>query len=1178
MRNSYRLIFFIFFFFIVNRTFAQSGYAVSGTITDEKGEPIKGATVFIGGSQRVMPTDENGKFNFVSLPSGTFQLSVQMIGYAPQTRSIIVKSSPINIELQLIAKSIRLEEVVIGKKSAWDKNFKLFKKNFLGESENAKQCFIANPKVINFSTKKGLLLADAEDFLIIENRRLGYLIHYQLKDFGYNTVDDIALYHGECSFEELPGTDEQKKQWAKNRLATYRGSFMHFLRSVYDNNTLENGFIAKSVEGYGTFKFEGTTTQLPDRMIVRDRPVTFDSLITALDTNFISFKFRQQLYVIYDPSMAARFNSNRSNLRQGIAMDPNGSVLRLATNQSIIDKKGSYTDYRDFFIQGYWAKARVSDQLPVEYQPPVTQIPRKNIAVNSPLALLRKWTDSIPQEKVYLHMNKPYYITGDTIWFKGYLTTGSRHQLSSLSGAVYIDLINEQNQFVKTLKLPVDSGTVAGDLILGADVKAGSYHIRAYTQWMRNVGEDYFFDRIFTIGKPITEQNKKEARPDLQQADVQFFPESGNLVNGIISKVGFKVIGSDGLGIAVNGNVTDNDNEEVAHMSTQHAGMGSFLLRPLPEKTYSANIKFTDGTIKTVKLPTAMSEGYVLSVYQPAKDSLLVRIQASASLQHSTVTLIIHSNGEVFYAAPIDINGPITSIWLDKISFPSGVAQFTIFDTKNQALNERVAFIKSNDYMHLGIKTEKAVYKGKEHVQLALKAEDSKGVPIAANFSVAVIDENQVPADENAESTIFSNILLKSDIKGYIEKPNYYFMADTSDVNKALDNLMLTQGYRRFEWRCLDSIVNTQPAFKAEGLGTIISGRVTDLQHRILPDANILLVSTNAHIHKATTTDAKGRFKFENLMFADSAKFAIQARTKENSGNAIITLDSIPKSKINIKQNFADIAIIKQNLAKAEQAGTPANLTGLHVLKQVEIKATQQKKDDKTVAPQGMFSLPDDESADHILTIPDPERYPTLKMFLQARLSGIRIEADKQGRDIMIDMRPPSNMASNITQAVDNGIVPILNGRKLSSDEFTDIIEGGIQPEDIAKIEVVNHNQAMINFLRDPGTPPAGFLLILTKPATTRKHYDPNIVNITPKGYNKVRQFYSPRYDRPTLHNTQPDSRTTIYWNPYVNTDASGKATLDFYNADGPGTYRVVVEGIDAAGELGRTVYTYKIE
>ncbi|MES2429016.1 MAG: carboxypeptidase regulatory-like domain-containing protein [Bacteroidota bacterium] len=1151
---------------------AQAGYNVSGIITNDKGEPLKNATVFIGGSTRVKTTDETGHYSFSNLSPGTFQLSVQLLGYMPVTRNIIVKGAPLKVDIQMQTKSITLEQVTIGKKGASEKNLKLFKDMFLGQSINGKQCVILNPEIINFSTKKGILLADADDFLIIENKRLGYRLHYLLNGFSYNHVNRVVVYHGECSFEELDGTEIEKAQWAKNRVEAYQGSFMHFLRSVYANTTLENGFITKPLYGYATIKYDTATVQLKDKIIIQDRPVKFDSLITAVDTNFTSFKFKQQLYVTYNPKSALRFQSNRSDTREIVALDQKGSVLRLESNQAIIDKKGSYTDYRDFFIYGYWAAARVGDQLPVEYKSPVADIPHRNVLVNPRLAALRKWTDSIPQEKAYLHMDKPYYATGDTIWFKGYLTTGSRHRLSALSGAAYVDLINEQNQSVKTLKLPVDSGTVAGNIILAEDVKEGSYRIRAYTRWMRNAGEAYFFTRTFTVGNPIVASAKKDIKPTLQQTDVQFFPESGNLINGITSKVGFKAVGIDGLGETISGKITDNEQNEVAEIASLHAGMGNFLLKPLPGKTYTAIIKFADSTTKKIVLPTTLNEGYVLSVYQPNKDSILVRIQATPNLQHTTVNLIVHSSGEITFMSPVEINSAMTSIWLDKESFPSGIAQFTIFNTNNEPLNERIAFIKNNDHMQLAIKTEKTIYKSKEHVQLELNAKNSEGIPIAANFSVAVIDESKAPIDESAESTIFSNILLSSDIKGYIEKPNYYFTTDTVDVNKALDNLMLTQGYSRFEWNSLNNDVNNKPKFQVEGLGVTISGSVKTLTHQALPNAVVLLVSTNARINKTTIADANGRFKFDNLVFADSAKFAVQAKGAQNSDHAIITLDSIPQMTINSRQNLTDINSIRQTIKKAEQDGKPLQLTGLHVLKQVNIKAVKNNND-KNISIQGMFKLPDEESADKIIKVPDNEPSLTLAMFLQARIPGVSVENDAQGFKQLVEMRSSIDVDPSSNKPVDHDVLSvILDGRLLrSNSEVDEVLSGSLLPQDVARILVVRTNRAMVSY-------GGKAIYIITKPPSARKQYNPNIANITPKGFNKVRQFYSPRYDGPNSNTKLPDLRTTIFWDPYVNTDVKGKAMLDFFNADGSGTYRVVIEGINAAGELGRQVFNYKVE
>ncbi|MES2426462.1 MAG: TonB-dependent receptor [Bacteroidota bacterium] len=888
-------------------------------------------------------------------------------------------------------------------------------------------------------------------------------------------------------------------------------------------------------------------------------------------------------------------------------------------------------------------------------------IPKVDDPIDKLIASLQKWTDANPQEKVYLHMDKPYYALGDTVWFKAYVTVGSKHQLSALSGSLYVDLITEQDSLVKSLKLPVITGMAVGDFELGDDLRPGSYRIRAYTKWMRNAGEDYFFDHTFTVGeiandniitkvdyqykdvgnKPvlaatlnytddagkaiadkdvrymifinkenvlsrntktdaqghlliniendkhvnlsgayirtIIEGPNKQAvirdfpiQASLVQSDVQFFPESGNLVNGLSSHVGFKAVGIDGRGINITGKIVDETNNEVADIETTHAGMGSFLLKPQTGKTYTANVSFADGSTKKITLPKAVDEGYVLSVFQPNKDSVLVRIGASANQVGQSVSFIAQSGGDVIFASPIKIAKATTSIWLEKKSFPTGITQFTIFNNVGDPLNERIAFIRGNDIMKLGIKSDKATYKKKEPITISLNAKDGKGAGTGGTFSMSVIDETKVPMDESAESTIFSNILLTSDLKGYIEKPNYYFTAETEDIDKAVDNLMLTQGYRRFTWKQVTNTVVTKPVFDAEtGLGFKISGQVMTLGKKPSPNAVVNLISIKAQITKSVTADADGRFKFDGILLMDSIHFAVIAKSAKNSDNVKIVLDTLPKLRIGINRNLSDVSTNINNTLKTyiengkklddfyEKSG---QLDKVQRLKEVRIGARRNRQN-AGITPQGMFQVPE-VSADKVINV-DPDeagRYITLASYLQGRLQGISIEPDQNGMTQLINMRDRSTPVDLI-----------IDGRKMiTADAVSDMLDGSILPEDVAKIEVVKTNQAMVNFLGRPA------VLILTRLGYTRKQYNPNVVNIAPKGFNKVREFYSPKYDKPGDADL-PDLRTTIYWDPRVKTDASGNSTISFYNADGPGSYKVVVEGINAAGELGRQVYRYTV-
>jgi hypothetical protein len=897
-------------------------------------------------------------------------------------------------------------------------------------------------------------------------------------------------------------------------------------------------------------------------------------------------------------------------------------------------------------------------------------IPRDEDPLVKIVASLQRWTDTIPQEKVYLHMDKPYYALGDTIWFKGYITIGIRHQLSKLSGSLYVDLITEKDSVIRTLKLPITTGMVMGDFTLGDEFKEGSYRIRAYTQWMRNAGEDYFFDHTFTVGnivssniitksdyqykdidgkpvltatlnytsddgKPLAGKdvhyqimiNKRVAwsssaktntqgnlqvkisnenhvdlsgayitttldgsdkntitrdfpiKAQLSQSDVQFFPESGSLVNGITSRVAFKAVGVDGAGIAIKGTITDNENKEVAEIETLHAGMGSFLLRPEAGKTYSANIIFADGTTKTIALPKAINEGYVLSVYQPNKDSILVRIGASTGLQKVFLNLVAHTSGETIFASPIKIEKAITSIWLEKKAFPTGIAQFTIFNNNGEPLNERIAFIRSNDQLQLSLKTVKTNYKSKEHVLVNLDAKDSKNKPTFGNFSVTVIDESKVPVDESAESTIFSNILLTSDLKGYIEKPNYYFANETDEINKALDNLMMTQGYRRFTWKELNNTINTKPLFEAEGLGVNISGRVTTLGDKILPNATVNLISLRAKITQSTKTDANGRFRFNGIFLMDSIKFSLQARTAKNSDKVKLILDSIPKLQVTKNRNLAVVnlningtlqAYIDNGKKLDEIYEKTGQLNKVQRLKEVRIKA--KKVVVPTYAMQGQLQIPEGHS-DQTYKIPEPEHCATLGICLQGMLPGIIFkDLVVVPPDKVVYHEMPFCRQINGNQELMHIIVDGVLIRHL--DEMEDIMHNNtILADDIVKIEVVKDNQALIAVLGGAA------IMIYTNRGMGHKWYTPSMANITPKGFNKAREFYSPKYDRPRGDADKlPDLRSTIYWNPYLKTDVAGKTSFSFYNGDGPGTYKVIVEGINADGELGRQVYRYTVE
>jgi hypothetical protein len=812
-------------------------------------------------------------------------------------------------------------------------------------------------------------------------------------------------------------------------------------------------------------------------------------------------------------------------------------------------------------------------------------IPKGDDPFDKVINALANWAAVNPVEKVYLHTDKPYYALGDTIWFKAYVTVGSRHHLSALSGALYVDLINEKDSILKTLKLPLSAGTTLGDFALQDEWREGNYRIRAYTRWMRNASEDYFYDRIFMVGSSTAdlsvESNEKPSGKKASQAtsnaqksaatyDIQFFPEGGNLINGVVSKIAFKALAPSGDGADIKGTVVDDQNLSIIDIKSEHAGIGDFTFRPEEGRTYFAKITTPDGKETMMPLPKATDEGYGLSVFQAAGDSVLVRINVSAKRlailkqNPSPLNLIVQSGGETISTMSINITKPRTSLWLQKSAFPMGIAQFTLFAANGEPLNERIAFIKNQDQLKLELTSPNKTYKSKERIELQLIARNSFGEPVGGTFSVSVIDESKVPLAESRERTIFTDILLNADLRGYIEEPNYYFTKDAEDVNRALDGLMLTQGYRRFSWKEITGANPVLPKFKAEGLGSSISGIVKSLNNKVYAGAKVKLFSLKSGIMLDTVSDITGRFSFNNLVLLDSIRLTVQATTPKNGAKLEVILDSVTKMGVSKRRKMGDslsfnyslktyIENVKKQDALLERMG---GLSRAQRLKEVTISA--RKRASQQYTTQGMFKVPEG-SSDQTFVFRDPEACPTLGICLQGMLGGVIFQ--------------PLGMVLNYPHFRSAPMAVYLDGRALDEQDIGDIFDNNqIAASDIGKIEVVRTNMALIASLGRPS------LLIMTKRGYFRKTYQPNVVNFSPKGYNKVRNFYSPRYNRSGSGNAIPDLRSTVYWNADLKAYSTGRASFNYFNADGPGTYKVVVEGISADGELGRQVFRYKVE
>lgn len=873
--------------------------------------------------------------------------------------------------------------------------------------------------------------------------------------------------------------------------------------------------------------------------------------------------------------------------------------------------------------------------------------------ISKAVAGLTKWLDNYPQEKVYLQFDKPYYAVGDDIWFKAYITTGPRHELSALSGALNVELIDGRDSVKQAIKLPVENGIVNGDFALSDTLAEGNYRIRAYTNWMRNAGPDYFFDKTIWIGGAakntvvlktdysyITANNQtsvnalinfsslagapytgKEVSYQVQlngknalrgkgvtddkgnlkvtftgttagafksgeiianikidpkttvtktipvtavsnQVDVQFFPEGGYLVEGLPSKIAFKAVGADGLGKAISGKVMDNDGAEIADINTQHLGMGSFMLVPQAGKTYSARVSFADGSQRTIDLQKPRQEGFVLTINDTDPQNINLRIMASSSVPDSgRISLIAQSGGAVCYAAKNKIQNGVVASKIAKSKFPSGIAQFTLFDGAGNPVCERLVFINNPDQLKLEVTTAKPQYAPREKVSLQLSTNDPEDKPMISALSASVIDETRVPVDEDSETSILSQLLLSSDLKGYIEKPNYYFLHHDAKTQADLDVLMLTQGYRRFEWKQILS-GETPPVIYQPERTLQISGRVHTHNGKPVARGKVtLFTSMGGPFIIDTLTDEQGRFAFKDLIFKDSVKFVIQARTDKNKKDVEIDLDNVARQIVTANRNAADVEInvssrILPYLQSSKEYYNQQLRAGVgnHNILLKEVVITEKKK-----KLENSSNLNGAGNADQVIghEVFDNMGCPDIATCLQGRLLGV----------IFRNGVPYSTRGGGPMQI-------ILDGIYVDSDMFRDI-----NPYDIASIEVLRSGTYTAIYGSRGGS---GVIVINTKRGNgdySAVHvYTPGVITYSPKGYYNARVFYSPQYDDPKVNTALADARTTIYWKPNIVTGKDGRSTIEYFNAGSKGTYRVVVEGIDTEGHIGHKVFRYEVQ
>lgn len=791
------------------------------------------------------------------------------------------------------------------------------------------------------------------------------------------------------------------------------------------------------------------------------------------------------------------------------------------------------------------------------------QLMSDNELIRSLRKKLTAYNEKMPEDRLYLQLDKPMYEPGDNIWLSAYVCDGITLKLSSKSDIVHVELVNPKGTVERRISLIAKNGVAAGDFSLGENAPGGMYKVRAYTSWMKNLGSDNVFEKELQVQNVVlpdlkmkldfekkafgpgdevvaklelnTNENKALgnhkitcvaslngrtflSKPDmtdenglqyirfnlpeklstsdgllnimidyngstesisrsipivLNKVSLQLFPEGGDLVSSLESRVAFRALNESGKPADIEGVVLDESGNKITDLSSMHMGMGSFMIRPEANRKYHVKITKPGNIQETVALPEALPRGYVMSVASSGTEVAL----EIGSTENEDLSVIVQVRNKIYYTTVISAKKGMNRIVFPTGNFPAGVAQITVFDSKGIARAERLAFVNKNRQLNISVETEKEKYLPREKVKMTLSVRDERGMPMPASLSMAVVNDQLLSFADDRSGNMLSELLLQQDLREKVEEPAFYFDRKEAKADEALDNLLMTAGWRHFTW---EKVINgdVPPAAYANERAIVAGTVVNAYTGRIIPGATIS-ISGGARY----AADETGKFIFNKLDLSQPVMITCSAPGYQEQSQQI--LDYNPAMQVYLYSDAyrpdLQSGVEEERLEDAEAAVPPESV----VLAAPAPKGPEQAAENKKVEKQVLFKDKAEEELNgqrHLLKPAAGESLPVVADNRDSWFAGDRQAA----------------------RAGDQG--------------------------------------------------PAGRSSLAA--ATV---------------YYRARGFAAPVYDKQENVETRTDFRNTIYWNPDLEVDRSGKKTIEFYTSDDITSFRATVEGIAADGTPGRT-------
>ncbi len=780
-----------------------------------------------------------------------------------------------------------------------------------------------------------------------------------------------------------------------------------------------------------------------------------------------------------------------------------------------------------------------------------------------------KYHEQIATEKVYLHTNRERLTLGETLYLSAYVLNGQDHSPTFLSGVLYVELVSPTEEITESLKLKIDSlGRSSGEIVLSDSLDAGIYNLRAYTQYQMNFDQEYLFTRSIKLLPRLATHEVKEGSPNkVPQVKLEFFPEGGYLVAGTSNFIAFKATDQYGNPLNIRGNILNSAGETVAPVISEHDGMGVVQLF-LDEGKYTCDYEFA-GRSFSQPLPRALTTGYLLHVSKINERWYAEVKPHKASLENSF--MIVQCRGRILYVMGPQPEAATFRFSLRPEDLPNGIIQLTFFDPQHRAVAERLIYNENpGAKTNFTLSTSKKTYARRSRVDLSMSLSEAGGdQPEMASSSTTVIPESLWKAPD---VSIQSWLLFGSDLKGYIHQPTYYTNPANPNRLKHVDLLMMTHGWRRFDWKQLmEGKMPDMNHFFEHGIR--IEGTVTNYVDRSRPVVADLELSfpENPSFRLGTTSLENGLFWFDRLKFTDTLTAYVKAlsedarKSKKEENRTFIRIHD---RELPVVEEYYRIpfSITPQDRKVIERGKKLLDIStafdpGTVVLDEFVKESESESDKDPFRRRQGMiYSEPDHR----IMLDSFPQYYRDVFQYLYG-VPGLVITGFSPNITVRIRGAESFNMPSEPAYFLDG----------LERDET---FVNNLNVMNILFIDVLKGPSASVYGSRGAN----GVIALYSREAGDKRNVPeqdlPGLAVFPLAGFTPPRQFYMPDYSQPSEEEeVRPDFRSIIYWNPLQRVE-NGEATDYFYTSDETGKFIIYSEGVTVDGKVFSGMATYEVK